>query len=280
MFNTLRGSRLIRTALVATAAVGLGVTAAASGFAAGTPSPNGTVEKAPATVLPTLVATAGSELHFVSVAPCRIIDTRVAGGPVNNTTRNFTADGPNYAGQGGIATGCDIPTNLIAAVQLNLGAIPAAGQSGYVKAWATGQPEPLASLVNYRDSGAIANMVTVPVNGASNFTVRTRRSAHIFADVAGYWVKPLYATVSSSGSIYLNRASGVVAVTKTGTGAYTITFDRDVSRCSAQGTDLIFSGSRDVSVDNSGGASGNVYVRVTNSSNALEDTYFHVGLTC
>jgi len=280
MFSTLRGSRLIRTALIATAAVGLGVTAAGAGIAAGTPSPNGLSESGPATVAPSLVATPGSELRFVSVAPCRIIDTRVAGGPVNNTTRTFSADGPNYSGQGGTATGCDIPTNVIAAVQLNLGAIPAAGQHGYVKAWATGQSEPLASLVNYTSSSAIANMVTVPVNSFSNFTVRTYHSAHIFADVAGYWVKPLYATVTSGGGIYAQRASGVVSVTRTGTGAYTIKFDRDVSRCSAQGTDLIFSGSRDVSVDNSGGSSGNVYVRVTDSSNALEDTYFHVSLTC
>ncbi len=280
MFSTLRGSRLVRTTFVAAAAVGIGVTAASSGVAAGTPSPNGLAATGPSTVSPTLVATAGSELRFVSVAPCRIIDTRLAGGPVNNSTRTFTADGPNYAGQGGTATGCDIPTNIIAAVQLNLGAIPAAGQHGYVKAWATGTTEPLASLVNYTSSSAIANMVTVPVNSASNFTVRTYHSAHIFADVAGYWVKPLYATVTPTGSIYLNRASGVVAVTRTGTGSYTITFDRDVSRCSAQGTDLIFATTRDVSVDNSGGASGNVYVRVTNASSALEDTYFNVGLTC
>ncbi len=48
-------------------------------------------------------------------------------------------------------------------VQINLGAISYSRGKGWVKAWAAGTTEPLASLVNYDTTGPIANMVTIPV---------------------------------------------------------------------------------------------------------------------
>ena len=274
-------SRAARLALAGAAALAVTVGAAGSVLAAGGASPNGSAGggSASTTLVATLAPVAGSQVQFVTVAPCRIIDTRNVGGPINGTTRTFTADGP-YAGQGGNVAGCNVPSNLVA-VQLNLGAISAAGQKGWVKAWAAGTTEPLASLVNFPTNAPIANMVTIPVNGSGNFTVRTFHSAHIFADVAGYYVKPLYAQISSTGSVYSGVSSGVVSTTHPGTGEYTVTFDRDVSKCAATGSDIVFAGTRDISIDTHFSADPRtVTVRVTNASNTLENTFFNLSLAC
>jgi len=276
---SIHASRTTRLALAGAAAVALGLATAGSVVAAGGASPNG-VSAAPKVVMAAAPQTdAGSEIQFIAVTPCRILDTRNVGGPVNNTTRTFTAVGP-YAGQGGNVSGCGIPSSAVA-VELNLGAIAAAGQDGWVKAWPTGTTEPLASLVNFPTTEPIANMVTVPVNGSGQFTVRTHHSAQLFGDVAGYYVKPLYATLDPSGGIYNGISSGVVSTAHPSTGIYTVTFDRNVEHCSSVSNDLIFSGTRDASSDvHVNGDDNTVEIHVTDTTGALVDTYLNVQLSC
>jgi len=284
----MRAPRRARRSVLATvgaAALVLGI--GGIGTAGGGDNANGTV----GTRLPGIVSTlvAGTQKQFTPVAPCRIIDTRVAGGAVGTTARTFTSVGP-YAAQGGNAAGCGIPATVVA-VLVNLGGITANGATGYLTGWATGTPAPLASLVNYPKTGPIANMVAIPVNATGQFSVRSSGSAHVFADVAGYYTSPLYVAVRPEGTIYTPSgsgvpiASGVVAITHPATGQYTVQFNRPVVTCSATGTDLIFAGTRDVSADvtysaNGGGDSSIVTVRVTNSSDTLEDTFFSLSLTC
>jgi hypothetical protein len=221
----------------------------------------------------------GSEAQFITVAPCRIIDTRVAGGMLASTARNFKAVAP-YAAQGGAAAGCGIPAG-ITAVQVNVGAISQLSSAGYVKGWATGATEPHASLVNFDKSGPTANMVTVPVNGSGNFTLKTSGKAHLFVDIAGYYVKPLYVSLTPGGAVYAGISSGVVSTTHPSTGFYTVTFNRNIRSCAAVGSDMIFSGTRDISPDVTNNADANtVNLQVTNSSNANEDTFLTLSLTC
>ena len=55
------------------------------------------------------VGDSGADLLFMPVAPCRIVDTTVAGGVISaNTTRNFFVNGVTagtFEGQGGTAAG-------------------------------------------------------------------------------------------------------------------------------------------------------------------------------
>ena len=222
----------------------------------------------------------GSELQFVAVAPCRIIDTRQEGGALTSGSRAFDATLASYSGQGGKSGSCGIP-DVAVSVQLNLGAISRQGKTSDIKGWATGTSEPTASLVNYNPAGPVANMVTMPVNGTGRFTLKTPGSAHVFADVAGYYVKPLYVAVAPDGAVYSSTASGVVGTTRISTGRYAVTFNRDVERCSAVASDLIFSGTRDISTDTGfSGDANTVTVQVTNSTNVPEDTYYSLSLTC
>jgi hypothetical protein len=267
-----------RTLLVTAAALALPL-GAASAVAAGSGSPNPGASDSSSRALASPAIPAGSDASFTVVAPCRILDTRVIGGALASASRIFSADAP-YGGQGGNPAGCGIPAHATA-IMVNIGAIAQSGTKGFVKAWATGSAEPNTSVVNFDPSGPVANMVTIPVNGNRDFTMKTSGTAHLFADVAGYYSKPLYATVSSGGGIYAGIASGVVSTTRTGTGAYTVRFNRNVRSCAVTASDLIFAGTRDVTVDNTFDAdTDTVTVRVTNTANVAEDTYFHIMARC
>ncbi len=188
-----------------------------------------------------------------------------------------------YTTRGGNSAGCAIPTG-IAAVQVNLGALSYSGGAGWVKGWASGTTEPLASLVNDDRTGPVANMVTLPVNASGHVDLRTKASAHLYVDIAGYYVKPLYVAVNTGGVIYAGIASGVVSTSRVSTGVYTVTFNRNVRACPATTSDIIFSHNRDVSADATyvGITSdpSTVTVEVTDTSNAPVDTFFSLRLTC
>ncbi|HVR97913.1 MAG TPA: hypothetical protein VMW27_14945 [Thermoanaerobaculia bacterium] len=142
-----------------------------------------------------------TELLFVPVAPCRIIDTRLAGGPIGaNQTRAFEVAGTaNFAAQGGAASGCGIPLGasdpLAPAVVINFIAV-APGGPGDLRAWEFGQPAPNASVINYANVTGlnIANGVIVPIAGVSTLDkdlniVADVSGTHVVADVTGYFTR-------------------------------------------------------------------------------------------
>lgn len=255
------------------------VAGASAALAGDQPNPNG----APVGPDPAAVSSlfpAGSELQFVAVAPCRIIDTRNAGGQLSATSRVFDATLATYAAQGGKAGSCNV-SDAATAVQLNLGGISGNGKSSWLAGWATGTPEPTASLLNTSPAGPIANMVTVPVNASGQFTLKTPGVMHVYADVAGFYVKPLYATVDGDGTVWGGMSSGLVSSVRNSVGTYTLTFNRDVEMCAATTSDWAFYFVHEVSADVRYGAGTNTVTVVSrNASGALEDTMFNVSVTC
>lgn len=141
-----------------------------------------------------------SELLFVPLAPCRVIDTRFAGGKfVPSEKRDFEVTGTeNFAAQGGNPGGCGVPIGasqpLAAAVAINFIAVEPDG-GGHLTAWEFGQPEPFASVINYAKVGLnIANGVIVPVAGVStiakDLSIRAAVApTHVVADVTGYFTR-------------------------------------------------------------------------------------------
>jgi hypothetical protein len=273
-------STRLRRAVVATAGAVALVIGATAAVASGPDSANPGSKALPDKAAVSALFPPGSELQFVAVAPCRIVDTRQVGGAISNATRTFDATLASYAGQGGKAGTCNLPSSGVVAAQLNLGAISKFGSVSNFKGWATGTPEPLASMVNYDPSGPVANMVTMPVNASGQFTLRTLGTGHTFIDVLGYYVKPLYAAVSSGGSIYTGIASGVTSVARTGTGMYTVTFERDVQQCSAVASSITWASNLDVSPDVGAAGTNTVTVGIANTSNVMTDGYFTLSLTC
>jgi hypothetical protein len=146
------------------------------------------------------VGDADSDLLFVPLAPCRIIDTRLGGGIITaGSTRAFRAAGTSgFEAQGGKSGGCGVPIGatspVAAAIMVNLVAIDVAGK-GNLAAWQFGQPEPLASSINFQKIDMnIANGLIVPIAGVSSQTADLNvkanfNNAHLVADVTGYFTR-------------------------------------------------------------------------------------------
>lgn len=146
--------------------------------------------------LPTLGET-GQNLVYTPVTPCRIVDTRVAGGLLTpGFPRSFFVTGTaGFETQGGHAGGCGVPASATAAM-INLVSVDAAGP-GNLRAFPFGQSQPLASVINYAaiTGLALANGVAVPTcdhsSAACTFdlTVQANGSAtHLVADVLGFFL--------------------------------------------------------------------------------------------
>ena len=117
-----------------------------------------------ATLSVSLSGTGTGGLTFIPVAPCRVADTRNAGGELGkNETRNFAISGV-----------CGIPLTA-AAYAVNVTVVPAA-ELGYLSIWPSGQTQPLVSTLN-SDGRVKANAAIVPAgtNGESVFSLPIRR---------------------------------------------------------------------------------------------------------
>ena len=265
---------LVLTVMLATAAVTIGGVAAAGGLGS---DGNPPVPTPPAARVAALTAIGqGKQQQFTSITPCRLLDTRKAGGPITNSDRSFVVSG-SLTGQGGNSAGCGIPSNA-SAIQINLTGI--SKYTNVVRGWPYGATPPIATLLNYSPALHASNMVTIPLcRGAcaKAFTLHAYATAHVVGDVLGYYTLPIYALINSSGGII--NSSSIVSVSHPATGQYDVQFDRIMTGCAINATDEIWSSNRDVSPDNPNGTT-TVTFKVTDSSNNPVDTYFHLAASC
>jgi Right handed beta helix region len=130
-----------------------------------------------------------SKLSYTPVTPCRIVDTRLAGGAIPpGGIRSYNVWG-DVAPQGGNPAGCPSPKGEPLAVHINVTAVPVAG-AGNIVAYPFGSTAPNASLVNYL-SGAqnIANSGTVKTcfNCGKDINIKSNNgTTHVVIDVLGY----------------------------------------------------------------------------------------------
>ena len=137
------------------------------------------------------------ELVYTPVAPCRILDTRFAGGPIaTNTRRAFQVAGSvGFPGQGGNPGGCGVPFGPATTAFINIVAVNSSG-SGNLRAFAYPQPTPFAASLNYGvipGLNAIANGLAVPICDPSSgpcafdlYIYSAAASTNVVVDVVGY----------------------------------------------------------------------------------------------
>lgn len=139
-----------------------------------------------------------SDLTYTSLQPCRIVDTRVAGGPIGaNQSRAFnalTAPDGNFTAQGGMGHDCQALTSSEAsAVVINITAVgPSA--AGYATAYPYGFARPATSSLNYT-AGTIVNNTVItripsPIN-SKDFTLYSFASSDYVVDIVGYFAPPV-----------------------------------------------------------------------------------------
>lgn len=138
-----------------------------------------------------------SPLPFVAMTPCRIVDTRFDAGPfsgpalVAGTPRSFDlAHGP-----------CTGIAAAAAAYSLNVTvtASPFASPGSYLTVWATGEPTPNVSTLNYATGQTIANAAIVPAGADGAISVLSNASTHVIIDINGYYAPPPSAVAAGAG---------------------------------------------------------------------------------
>jgi hypothetical protein len=128
--------------------------------------------------LPAAVSQAASlPSRFVSVAPCRLIDTRESGGRV---AAGGTID------VAVVSQACQIPSSANAAA-LTI-TVAKAGAPGFVTAWPTGSAQPTTSSVNYRTDETVANSQLLQLGTGGQISLYTLAATDLIVDVTGYFV--------------------------------------------------------------------------------------------
>jgi hypothetical protein len=125
-----------------------------------------------------------------SVAPSRLLDTRVALGGTGPVASNGTVK-VQVTGRGGV------PATGVSAVVVNLTAVTPTG-AGYLTAYPSGGTAPLASNVNFVPGQVVPNLAFVKLGADGSFTIRNGSAGvtEVIADVAGYVMD---GTVTGSG---------------------------------------------------------------------------------
>ena len=235
------------------------------------------------------------ESEFTPITPCRIVDTRDAGGKLAaGTTRTFDVRSSSGFSddQGGKAGGCAIPAGT-SAVEVTVTAVDA--QNGFLRVWPASFPQPDASFMGYDDSFNVSNTGTVGVCGntgqicLANQDLRVQAangSTHVVIDVQGYYQKPLAAVVTAGGT--LTRGSRVAGVEKLDgvDGTYRVAFDRDISECQwSVNVGGVAGGDPSgwavaALATGSGGGDTKVFVHTRDASGASANREFHLVVTC
>jgi hypothetical protein len=114
-------------------------------------------------------------LSLYTVAPCRVLDSRVpAGSPPFNTTRDVNVT----------VSPCGVPATAQAFV-FNATVVPP-GFLGYITMWPQGQTQPLTAVLNAYDAAVTNNMAIVPTTTGS-VSVLPSAPTHLVLDLFGYF---------------------------------------------------------------------------------------------
>jgi len=175
-----------------------------------------------------------SPLPFIGLAPCRIVDTRGNGAPIQGgifaggDLRNYT-----------IPPICGVPAS-VAAVSLNF-TVTGPGQTtaGFLVAWPTGGAVPPVSIINWdRPQQRIANAAVVPTNGAGSITVNVSAATHVIIDINGYYGNP----TAGLSNVFLGPVAGNTTMTglrNVGIGTGALQFNTSGSDNTAAGNDAL-----------------------------------------
>jgi hypothetical protein len=144
-------------------------------------------------------------LVYTPITPCRIVDTRVTGGPfAAKETRTFQTNGAATQGGGACTVySGTIPSALSLNVTVDATSLGSPTQSGYLNLLP--QNGTNTSWMNYVGGQTVANAGVASINQADgSFSIKTQNPANIVVDVFGYF---------SEGSSGPTGAQGVTGAT-------------------------------------------------------------------
>lgn len=159
-----------------------------------------------------------TDLVYTPVAPCRLFDTRLAGGKMaGGTTRDFDVNSAgSFTGQGGSPTDCGVGAlNHFAAAVINFTVVDPTTTS-FLTAFAFNTTRPTASSMTWKAGYLISNEVIVPLDqttSSAELSVYVNGAAHVVGDIVGYFREPdatALECVESAGTSVTRPADGSV----------------------------------------------------------------------
>lgn len=129
-----------------------------------------------------LSAPAASPVQFVPVTPCRLVDTRQSGGPIQGGTFQ-TFNLPQLAQ----VAQCDSLSSA-KAYSLNVTLVPVDhGPVSYLTIWPAGQNQPVVSLMNSLDGRIKANAAIVPAGTGGGVSIFVTDTTDVVLDIDGFF---------------------------------------------------------------------------------------------
>jgi hypothetical protein len=163
-----------------------------------------------------------NDLVFVPLTPCRIFDTRLAGGVMAaGATRSFDVTAvTDYAFQGGDASNCGGAgaAGSFAAAAINFTVVFPVGQ-GFITAYPFLGSRPAAATMVYRAGDLLSNMAIVKLDqgaSANEMSVFSANETHLVGDIVGYFVNPELGPIDCLETVSSNIT---VNANSTGTGS-------------------------------------------------------------
>ncbi|HWX53037.1 MAG TPA: hypothetical protein VN176_00460 [Verrucomicrobiae bacterium] len=129
-------------------------------------------------------ATDATALAFYPVTPCRLVDTRLAAGPLG---------GPSLVGGNPrtfplLSSPCNVPSTA-QAYSLNYTSVPQ-GALNFLATWPAGQTQPLVSTLNATTGVETANAAIGPAGTGGAVTVMATNNSDLVIDINGYFAPP------------------------------------------------------------------------------------------
>jgi hypothetical protein len=125
---------------------------------------------------------------YVPITPCRVLDTRRAGGALPpGATRNVQIAGDGIAGQG--ARSSCVPDG-VTAVEASVSAV-SPNANGFFRAWPRGRAAPTATFLNYARRAGTTNTgaIALAPTGTTDLTIGNYLgTSHYVIDIQGYFV--------------------------------------------------------------------------------------------
>jgi hypothetical protein len=118
--------------------------------------------------------------QLVAVTPCRLVDTRQTGDPIQGgTSQSYIL--PQLGG-------CNVSSSA-AAYSLNVTVVPH-GALGYLTIWPTGEAQPVVSTMNSPDGRTKDNAAIVPAGTSGAVSVYVTNTSDVILDIDGYFATP------------------------------------------------------------------------------------------
>ena len=131
------------------------------------------------------VQSPANSLVFVGMTPCRVVDTRSGQGFPGAFGPPSLAAGASRTFPVQSSASCTIPS-IAQAYSFNIAAVPST-PTGFITAYPTGQPLPLAAALVWSQGAITSNATIVPGGTSGSIDVFTNSATDIVIDINGYY---------------------------------------------------------------------------------------------